>query len=685
MLDLSTIDFNNLVNSDLTEIAEHISSDPVRKHVYIDRLVSYLQLYETGNSTIEETLYVLGLRHFSTFPSSVLSDLNEEIRKRVRAPISSFFLSGSSIEETRESRSEGSQLSPPAYDAESRRRLTALLKKIRSADQLVTWRSDLDRFIEFHRGFAEKTGDAYLLVRGFGSASNEILKQNFQNQEASRAIEMLLLEGLRWEPENEHFWGFWAQAYISVGDYTAAEYIFWENLRRHPHHMHGRIMFAEFLASFLGRIDEAIVIARDALSISSDNSVIRSALAKYLLWGNSSESTIEALELFTDSSKVLIGSSYESGHARNVFAKAILKFFESASDPTRFRIFIRKLPYDSELLGGLGFLLARLPGGSEAAIAFLEIAVERFPTDVTLRNRLARVLAATMDPQKITRAIMLLHTTLKFQDNEFTRNQLAQCLLAKGDNTSLLAAVELIRDTEEKLGVTRYTKELKELAAKPNPKKLEKVLLVPGSRSSVAEPSTMLTKLNSVIQGSLSKPVPEFIVRWGATRKLRFEIENGSTLQRDRAKQRIREIIATNPTFAYARLLAERHQLWEGTVVRSPIFVATFERALRTNDAQGMGEIASRYPRWAPLAMIARALMGDASSAEQISNLLLHQAGATSPAIEVLREAVNPLVARAKDPAQIISSLAQHRSKIVLALHDANEATIGEFALAAAA
>jgi tetratricopeptide (TPR) repeat protein len=598
----------------------------------------------------------------------------------VLAPISSFFLSGSSIEETRESRSNGSQLSPPAYDTESRQRLKALLQKIRSADQLVTWRSDLDRFIEFHRSFAEKTGDAYLLVRGFGEVSYEILKQNFQNQEASRAIEMLLLEGLRWEPENEYFWGFWAQAYISVGHYAAAEYIFWENLRRHPHSMHGRSMFAEFLASFLGRIDEAIVIARDALSISPDDLVIRNALAKYLLWDDSSESIIKALELFTDSSEVL-----KDSYARNVFAKAILKFFESESDPTRFRNVIeRLLPYDSEHLGGLGFMLARLPGGSEAAIAFLEIAVERFPTNVTLRNRLARVLAATMDPQTITRAIELLHTTLEFQDNEFTRNQLAQCLLAKGDNASLLAAIELIRDTEEKFGVTKYAEELKKLAAKPNPSKLAKVLLVPGSRSGVVEPSTMLTKLDSVIQGSLSKPVPDFIVRWGATRKLRFEIENGSDQQRDHAKQRIREIIATNPTFAYARLLAERHQLWEGTVVQRPIFVTAFERALRTNDAQGMGEIASRYPRWAPLAMIARALMGNAASAEQISSLFLHQAGAASPAIEVLRKAVNPLLACAEDPAQIIS-LAEHRSKIVLALYDANEATIGEFALAAAA
>jgi hypothetical protein len=99
-------------------------------------------------------------------------------------------------------------------------------------------------------------------------------------------------------------------------------------------------------------------------------------------------------------------------------------------------------------------------------------------------------------------------------------------------------------------------------------------------------------------------------------------MERGPPLQREHAKQRVREIIATDPTFAYAQLLAERHKLWEGTTVRPTIFATAFERALRTNDTKAMADIAGRYPRWAALAVIARALMGDIGSAVQIKSLL---------------------------------------------------------------
>src|SRR6266568_150936 len=113
MTDITTIDFDNLVNRELAEIAELISDHPERAREYINHLVSYLQLNETSGSAIEERLYLLGLRHLSTFPTQLLSELNQEITKRVRAPMSAYFLSGSTTGEGKDTPSNEIYLSPP--------------------------------------------------------------------------------------------------------------------------------------------------------------------------------------------------------------------------------------------------------------------------------------------------------------------------------------------------------------------------------------------------------------------------------------------------------------------------------------------------------------------------------------------------------------------------------------------
>jgi hypothetical protein len=164
---------------------------------------------------------------------------------------------------------------------------------------------------------------------------------------------------------------------------------------------------------------------------------------------------------------------------------------------------------------------------------------------------------------------------------------------------------------------------------------------------------------------------------------LRFALENGSPQQKEEAEERIRQIVHEDPTSAYAQILAERHGLWENEATRPTMFVTAFERAMRTGHVDALVDIEERYPRWSALTLVARALLGDVRAVVRMKEFVTTEMEPDVPAIEVIRQAIKPIVVHATETDQIVHNLDAYRSKIVLALWDANESTIGEYALAA--
>jgi hypothetical protein len=168
--------------------------------------------------------------------------------------------------------------------------------------------------------------------------------------------------------------------------------------------------------------------------------------------------------------------------------------------------------------------------------------------------------------------------------------------------------------------------------------------------------------------------------KWGRIRSVRFVLEFGSHEQKQIATRKLKEILRTDPTFAYPQILAERHQLWEAENHQPTMFATAFGRALRTESIRILIDLEKRYPQWAILSTAARTLFSDENAASRMRSLLESDRSGSS-GIKLVRQAVAPLVA--DEPSKTVANFVAYRSRVRLDLRDANEATVGEFRLAA--
>jgi len=93
-----------------------------------------------------------------------------------------------------------------------------------------------------------------------------------------------------------------------------------------------------------------------------------------------------------------------------------------------------------------------------------------------------------------------------------------------------------------------------------------------------------------------------------------------------------------------------------------------------------LAALENQHPRWMILSAAARTLLGDTEAAGRLRDMMKSDASGAA-AIKVVKTAIQPLLG--DRPEQTIESFASHRSRVLAALHDANEATVGEFKLAA--
>jgi tetratricopeptide (TPR) repeat protein len=125
--------------------------------------------------------------------------------------------------------------------------------------------------------FAEKTGDAYYLVRtcvNLGKAAIPVDPQWAHD---------LARTNLLWAPNDNIGWTLWMRALARLGDARSAELAAWEALRRFPEDPIKRNAMGEVLAKQPERRTEAEAVFRETIYSFPDNVVARAALGNLLL------------------------------------------------------------------------------------------------------------------------------------------------------------------------------------------------------------------------------------------------------------------------------------------------------------------------------------------------------------------------------------------------------------------
>ncbi|NVO13488.1 MAG: tetratricopeptide repeat protein [Rhodoplanes sp.] len=181
-----------------------------------------------------------------------------------------------------------------------------------------------------------------------------------------------------------------------------------------------------------------------------------------------------------------------------------------------------------------------------------------------------------------------------------------------------------------------------------------------------------------------SDPELAEVARLGTIRRLRFELESVPVEDRKSALDELAQILREDPTFAYAELLAARHRIWEAEPGTLPPFAAAFEDALAAEDRERLEKLAARQPKLRALILVAQTLLGDAAAAQEIERWLGDsEAADLEPAIAGLRSALRPALRLVEDGRSLTDVFSEIRPVVVRALHDSNEATLGDALLAA--
>jgi hypothetical protein len=107
----------------------------------------------------------------------------------------------------------------------------------------------------------------------------------------------------------------------------------------------------------------------------------------------------------------------------------------------------------------------------------------------------------------------------------------------------------------------------------------------------------------------------------GSLRKLEPSL-NQEGPEATAAKNRVLQILAEDPTFAYAELLAERYKLWLSESDTLPTFAVYFERALRETDVALLQRLTVQYPKVEAMCVIARVALGDETAFDKIADAL---------------------------------------------------------------
>lgn len=145
----------------------------------------------------------------------------------------------------------------------------------------------------------------------------------------------------------------------------------------------------------------------------------------------------------------------------------------------------------------------------------------------------------------------------------------------------------------------------------------------------------------------------------------------------------VRELLAEEPDFAYAQLLAVRAGIWADDSAELACVPAAFERALADEDAQVLTRLAERVPKLEALTMVARVLFGDVDAQDRIADWLAETQTDEPGPIADMRPRLRVMLGGATEADAVAAGLSVQREKVLTVLRRVNEAMIGSDLIAA--
>lgn len=151
----------------------------------------------------------------------------------------------------------------------------------------------------------------------------------------------------------------------------------------------------------------------------------------------------------------------------------------------------------------------------------------------------------------------------------------------------------------------------------------------------------------------------------------------------DTAVIEVRELLAEEPDFAYAQLLAVRAGIWAGEAEALASVPAAFERALVEEDALIFARLAERAPKLEALTLVARALFGDCGAQSRIADWLAESVKDEPSPIADMRPRLRVILGGGTGADAVAAGLSAKRDKVLNVLRLVNEALIDSDLIAA--
>ena len=485
----------------------------------------------------------------------------------------------------------------------------------------------IEALLNGHRRYLEATGDPEFFVRAVHVVGEALIKETGKDRaEFARKAQSIAIEGLAWAPNNHYLWALWGRALFAVREYEAAELVFWDAVRRLPWAAELRTQLATVLAG-AGKKGEAEELLRETVAMAPGNTVVRNQLATVLAEGGKKG---EAEELLRETVAMAPGNTV----VRNQLATVLAEGGKKGEAEELLRETMAMAPRDIVARNQLATVLAEAGKKSEAE-ELLRETMAMAPGDTVARDQLATVLAG--QGKKSEAEELLRETMAMAPGNTAVRDQLAKVLTKQG---KMDKAEELLRET--------------------------KTIENDGTRQQIE------TDRDTQATGALSTAL-----RYGALRRLSFQLAHHQSAGSS-ASEEVRRILAEEPSFAYAQLLAMRQGIWQSQENSLPAFAVAFEQAISASDRNKLEELAKHYPRLNALILVAKALLGDPEAERFVETWIRgEQEPGTEAAVFALRKSLHELLSATNAQQSEPSIFRAAKATVLKVLTAANEITVG--------
>jgi len=311
------------------------------------------------------------------------------------------------------------------------------------------------------------------------------------------------------------------------------------------------------------------------------------------------------------------------------------------------------------------------------AIDILGTILATQPDSLSIRNHLASIKGTRGTPRERQEALdWLRHARTTYASDGHSRMSLVRLLLEEKSSKAKTEAFDVLREvitqpTKFKSFVDKAIQLRNELVGAPAP---------PSATDDVSVHDDLVPDLPEGPQASMEPEVavPDGIFKWANLRQLRAKLESDNDNEVAGAIDTLRQIREQDADDTYINILAERQAMpVDAELVRNSFHIG-FERALREFDLARLDALAKTFPRYEALILVAKAVLGDATSQRAIDSLLAVQGSDDAPrryaAIErIVSDRLRPVFEAANDFKPFAR---ENRRLSVIMLRDMHEATL---------